>query len=106
MTTLTLPLLIRGQPAERAAVASCDDCGACCMVVSIPPFSGVELRALPAFLRADVQQSFNTRQGHQPCAWLDMSTKRCRHYEHRPAICHDFTRSATPCHEARDREGV
>ena len=41
-----------------------------------------------------------------PCVWLDLKTKRCRFYEHRPIACLDFEVGEPACHGHREREGI
>src|SRR6185312_7954870 len=103
-------------------IDSCDGCGACCQVVSRPPFRRVfneggedaweQLKwdrpdLLDAFLadeqavRASGAPSYGT-----PCTWFDASKGRCRHYEYRPRACREFEVGAQDCRDARRRAGV
>jgi len=93
---------------------SCTGCGACCLEQNSPPgfivFLGPmadEYRQQGPFAQ-DAKlfdslppDALNSLQAYaerlitggtldgEPCIWLDLETKRCRHYEHRPTICRD-----------------
>lgn len=41
-----------------------------------------------------------------PCVWLDLSSQRCRHYEHRPQACRDFEVDSQLCRLSRWDEGI
>lgn len=103
-------------------IDSCDDCGACCQVVTRPPFrthfgeSGeatwerlkhdrpdlvAELLADERARRTRGEPSYGT-----PCLWYDPTTRRCRHYDHRPQACRDFAIGSTDCRDARRRAGI
>lgn len=82
-------------------VLDCADCGACCLHVGHPPFlrfargdrADPYWAALPPELQREVSDHIDNLQDHdmgQPCIWLDLQTRRCRHYEHRPQQCRDF----------------
>ncbi len=107
---------------ELPVIKSCDGCGACCQVVTRPPFYQVfqengeeaweRLRRdrpdLMAELSADYCQSqqnggpfFGT-----PCLWYDPSTQRCRHYDYRPRACREFEIGSRDCLDARRRAGI
>src|SRR4051794_39788026 len=103
-------------------IESCDACGACCQVVSQPPFYRVfngpgedaweRLRwerpdLLAEFLADD--EARRTRGGPSygtPCSWYDAETGRCRHYDHRPRACRAFEVGGVDCRDARRRAGV
>ncbi|MEM7455682.1 MAG: YkgJ family cysteine cluster protein [Planctomycetota bacterium] len=95
-------------------VISCDNCGACCMKMGHPPFfwsAGMVTVdefwvSMPADIREELQSYLNsledpTADVGQPCFWLDMQTKKCRHYEHRPQPCRDVEIGSPPCRTAR-----
>lgn len=76
---------------------SCNGCGLCCMWESQPPFGDGEEKP-------DIEitpNPFNT-----PCCWLDLETKKCKHYEHRPKICRDFQLGGSDCVELRRRANI
>lgn len=100
---------------DLPVIESCDGCGACCMQQSSPPgylyiLSAPEhlaeygpfaedaerVRSLPpeavALLNAHSERVLSGAYddlGETPCCWLDLETRRCRFYEHRPSICRD-----------------
>lgn len=103
-------------------IESCEGCGACCRVVSRPPF----LRVLEAceedawermkWERPDLVAEFLADERERraqggpyygtPCTWLDVEAGRCRHYEYRPRACREFTLGGVDCRDARRRAGV
>lgn len=105
-----------------AIIESCEGCGACCQVVTQPPFrrdfDGVgeeawerlarDHRALHAGLLAD--QDERRRAGGPfhgtPCLWYDAVGACCRHYELRPRACWEFAMGGDDCRDARRRAGV
>lgn len=92
-------------------ITTCEGCGACCLEQESPPgyiyallapdqFEAddpdlLRVQALPAELRAELEQYIADRRAGQPhprdgiCLWYDEATKRCRHYELRPEICRE-----------------
>lgn len=103
-------------------IDSCDGCGACCLVVSRPPFYHVfedmgeeawdRLQRQRPDLAAELHADYESRQAAggpfygTPCVWFDMETRRCRHYEYRPLACHMFEVGEEDCRDARRRAGV
>lgn len=92
---------------------SCHDCGACCMHMGTPPFIGDEWLNVPHDLRVPLLKYTYTMPPRKaasgpesPCAWLDMTTGGCRHYEYRPSICRDFDRGSDSCLSHRERVGI
>ena len=109
-------------PKRLPVIESCEGCGACCRVVSSPPFRRVfdengedawerlrwERPDLLAEILADTKDR-RLRGGPffgTPCTWFDAETGRCRHYEYRPRACHEFEMGGVDCHDARRRESV
>jgi Fe-S-cluster containining protein len=110
-------------PRRLQVIESCDGCGACCLVVTQPPFHRVfdddggeeawerlrwdrpdlvaEIRADERARRASGAPSFGT-----PCLWYDPQTGRCRHYEYRPRACREFEVGGSDCRDARRRAGT
>ncbi len=82
---------------------SCDDkpCGACCMDMDHFPVANYamlqrekpsEAARLPQALREELEAGIDVvmrpeYRGDQPCMWLDLETRRCKHYEYRPDAC-------------------
>lgn len=66
----------------------CKGCGLCCMWVSKPPFGDDEKKP-------DIEIVPNAY--NSPCCWLDLDTRECRHYEHRPELCKKFERGGKDC---------
>jgi Fe-S-cluster containining protein len=80
------------------------------MHASEPPFAGVNgvavgsdpyWDALPDLLKSEIaefrMQARPNSPHERPCIWLDLATKRCRHYEHRPKLCRDFELGGEEC---------
>jgi Fe-S-cluster containining protein len=109
-------------PNALPVIESCDGCGACCRVVTLPPFrrdfdEGGEdawerLRWERADLLAELLDADRARRTAgspsygTPCLWFDAETGRCRHYEYRPHACRAFTLGGRDCRDARRRAGI
>ncbi len=103
-------------------IDSCDGCGACCLVVTRPPFYHVfedfgeealeRLRRERPDLMSALDADYQARQNDggpfygTPCLWFDAETRLCRHYEYRPLACHMFEVGDIDCHDARRRAGI
>jgi uncharacterized protein len=109
-------------PGRLPVIESCDGCGACCQVVTCPPFYRVfdergedaweRLKAdLPDVL-AEFLADYQARRAAggpffgTPCLWFDATSGRCRHYEYRPRACREFERGGGDCRDARRRAGA
>lgn len=109
---------------------NCDNCGACCMEQGSPPgyitlltspvsqrcdwpgegdaerithLPAEALRAI-AWYRRDLKEG--RTDGDGPCCWLDRETRRCRWYEHRPAICRELDVGSEGCRVWRDEYNI
>jgi len=79
----------------------CLQCGACCAHLGSPPIMPDETEKLPpelrdtvhAFLDADGWRS----ESYKPCYFWNSETRKCRIYEHRPAICREFEPGSEAC---------
>jgi hypothetical protein len=94
---------VRPMESQREAWVSCDSCNAgCCLGVAhgLPPFRPNEA---PPELAATLKSS---NVGRGVCCWLDLATKRCLDYEHRPQICRDFARGSAACLGIRAIYGI
>jgi Fe-S-cluster containining protein len=103
-------------------IESCDGCGACCRVVTSPPFYFVfeqegeeaweRLKRERPDLVAGLVADYKSRRAAgrpsygTPCLWYDAQTARCRHYEYRPLACREFEVGGEDCRDARRRAGV
>jgi Fe-S-cluster containining protein len=103
-------------------IDSCDGCGACCQVVTSPPFRRVfneggedawerlkwERPDLLAELLADerARRASGGPFHGTPCLWYDPESRRCRHYDDRPSACRAFEVGGGDCRDARRRAGV
>lgn len=103
-------------------IASCGGCGACCLVVTEPPFrrrldgtgeDGWErLRWERPDLHAELLAAARARsiQGAPsfgtPCLWFDAESLQCKHYEYRPRDCREFAVGSQDCRDARRRAGI
>jgi uncharacterized protein len=117
-------------PIDLPIIESCDGCGACCMHMGSPPAFGIFfpragheitlgardredyqiIKAMPSTLRDELHAYYHSGvdRGAEnlPCLWLDLDTKKCRHYEHRPTICRNFEMSSEHCHGHRQTRGI
>jgi Fe-S-cluster containining protein len=110
------------QTTKLSVITSCDNCGACCQVVTSPPFyhvfedEGEEAwdrmkRVRPDLLAGLLAAEKERRQSGAPdygtpCLWFDTETLRCRHYDYRPLACRLFEVNSEDCHDARRRAGI
>ncbi|MCA8998684.1 MAG: YkgJ family cysteine cluster protein [Planctomycetaceae bacterium] len=93
---------------------NCDDCGACCQHIAVPPFcrdanfDEIQERMVPDDLRAELEPLWEIRfqLPERPCLWYDESRKQCRHYEFRPQACRDFEINSPSCLASRRKQGV
>lgn len=74
-------------------------------------FAGLPLEAkqeLHDYYRAMLNDEIADRTygDNTPCLWFDGETRQCRHWEHRPSICRDFTVGSIHCIEHRENRGV
>ena len=83
---------------------TCNNCGVCCSTVGSPPFIDEEVRSLPADLQNLVLNlGYSSLEAIQkPCYWWDLSTKKCKHHDHRPQICKDFETGGLVCIKQRE----
>jgi Fe-S-cluster containining protein len=109
-------------PDPLPLIDSCDGCGACCLVVTSPPFYHVfhefgeqaweQLQRDRPDLLAEIIADNEARRTNggpfygTPCLWFDPETRRCRHYEYRPLACREFERGGDDCLDARRRAGI
>jgi Fe-S-cluster containining protein len=88
-------------------VISCDGCGVCCSHIGNPPFMGFEVYDLPEDLRDEMLRVSAAREEMAlPCLWLDQTTKKCSHYEHRPSVCRDYEMGGPACLLMREATGI
>ncbi|NQT13177.1 MAG: YkgJ family cysteine cluster protein [Planctomycetes bacterium] len=79
---------------------TCCGCGECCMTMNHPPFCSDEIPEFTSyeeFTKGLPDRPAGERPDLSPCFWLDVDTRRCKHYDRRPRICRDFR-----CPESRD----
>lgn len=91
---------------DALAILSCDGCGACCMQQGHPPYTHDELARVPAELKAPLDAYLGALESDdtgRPCLWLNLETRQCGHYDHRPQICRDFEKGSAPCKVLRWR---
>jgi Fe-S-cluster containining protein len=90
---------------ELPIVENCNGCGLCCLHMSVPPFGPNETDRLPKSVYDDFAAVCNTHDSavivhgvnKSPCGWLDLVTRKCRHYDHRPEVCRDFDLGGHSC---------
>lgn len=100
---------------------SCEGCGLCCEGIGSPVLlyqSRPDLLGphpfrppgLPQALINEIDAHFlGLTRGHEPqqrCLWFDPATRRCRHYEWQPQVCHDYELGGTACLIERRRHLV
>jgi Fe-S-cluster containining protein len=103
-----VPLLVLGSILavhEHDAVIGCSGCGACCREQTVPPFLD-EIDLIPRDLQAEVYAARGVESLVRPCIWFDVSSGKCRHYEHRPNVCREFETGGDCCLETRERFGI
>ena len=115
---------------ELPIIDSCDNCSACCMEQESPPgyamlLSSTEMREKADLLEEDVQRLRSlppaaleelheylrqllagVTRSTRACIWLDQTTMRCRHHEHRPMICREFEVGSDECRGWRIAYGI
>ena len=98
----------------------CTGCGRCCETIGMPPFEAANpllgvrgpyqkaldrdlFYAMPTELlrsHALMIRELSSDPTGKPCPWLDLETKRCKHYEWRPSVCVTFPVDSDPCKAA------
>lgn len=95
---------------------SCAGCGLCCEEIGSPvllyvtgPFQ-IEPHpfrppGLPRELIDEIDERFaGLTRGQEPqdlCLWYDPVARRCKHYEWRPQVCHDYELGGRDCLDLR-----
>ena len=92
--------------------ASCDECGLCCLGIGSPvllyqtrsnepephPFRPADL---PESLIQEIDANFaGLSRGQEPleqCLWYDTVAHSCKHYQWRPALCHEYELGGAEC---------
>jgi Fe-S-cluster containining protein len=92
---------------QLPVIESCDGCGACCMQQGHPPYTDEERQYVPYELLSPIDEYVASFEGEddtgRPCIWLDLATRSCLHYDHRPQVCRDFERGSDECRVVRWR---
>src|ERR1035437_8520679 len=72
----------------------CEGCGECCGHLGFPPFLPDPFPVtLPESLIQELltaRKKMDRSAALLPCLWLNLETKRCKHYHFRPDVCQDF----------------
>ena len=57
-----------------------------------------------ALMRVDASREGSRATGELdgPCVWLDLDSMQCRHHQHRPRVCRDFSVGSRGCQEWRE----
>jgi Fe-S-cluster containining protein len=100
-------------------VTDCTDCGACCTSQAALPTCLVakhagnfSVKPLPSALRKELEATVKRFMiegwpaDGTPCIWYDAETKKCRHYEYRPDVCHDLEVGSPGCLRWRRELGI
>ena len=84
----------------------------CCMQMRTPPFYGESdprWKALPEAMQHELAR-YLLMVKHDgpvnPCIWLDILTRKCRHYNLRPGVCRDFEVGNDSCRSFRKDVGL
>ena len=90
---------------------TCHDCGACCLHVgAVWPLltDTLDHRPLPERLHTELLERKGTPgwDYDAPCSWLDRTTNRCRHYDHRPSVCREFEVGGEDCLRIRQEWAI
>ena len=95
---------------------SCSGCGACCLHVGHPMYfkgsasspAETAWRDLPQDLKREHNEYLQaiTDDYGQPCYWLDLATRTCKQYEHRPQVCRDLETGSADCLRLRQVQGI
>lgn len=102
---------------NESETSPCDGCGLCCMHMSIPPYDDEEREQLQQELPkvyCDLVAVEATRElqwkstgvEEVPCGFFDPVTRRCRHHENKPFVCHRFEVGDVFCLEFRADVGL
>ena len=91
---------------ELPVINNCDGCGACCLDVSLPPFTVEELEQLPNEVQVELALYRSAgRERNMICVWLDAG-KKCSRYDIRPKACQEYERGSGECRVVRAQYGV
>lgn len=78
-------------------IDDCEDCGACCMTVGVPPFTDSEFADLDDEVQTELSlYRILGRTKGMICAWLN-SSRKCDGYSVRPDACRNFERGGDDC---------
>lgn len=107
---------------ELPTVSDCNSCGICCLHMGYPSYvtnarsdtnqagSGLDEQAwvnMPEPLKQELLlyiQNYQTPPDGEldgPCVWYDTARRCCKHHEHRPEVCRDFSVGGKGCLEWR-----
>jgi len=90
-------------------IVNCNDCGMCCMHMNVPPFTYMDGDEPPSEFKQEIDLYVNSVRYSDdaiPCMWLDVSTGKCKHYDHRPAVCKDFEVGGESCQLYRKEANI
>jgi len=71
-----------------------------------PPFDPDEGEFPPAWAAVEISEAQRAPPDGSPCIWYDTTTRRCKHYEHRPAICRNYDPGEVSCNRQRREIGL
>ncbi|MFC1679744.1 YkgJ family cysteine cluster protein [Elusimicrobiota bacterium] len=86
----------------------CDNCGICCLAFSLPPFDANESAKAPDELLREVDAYAGSARYRKsnPCLWLDLGSRKCKHHEVRPVLCRWFEPGCPACNKLRVKAGL
>ena len=107
---------------QLPTISDCESCGICCLNMGYPSYvttsqsdtdqegSDINEQAwvnMPSGLKQELLlyiQNYQTPPDGEldgPCVWYDTARRCCKHHEHRPQVCRDFSVGGKGCLEWR-----
>ncbi|MDB4759904.1 YkgJ family cysteine cluster protein [bacterium] len=109
-------------PQQLPTISDCNSCGICCLNMGYPSYvttahsetgqagSDINEQAwvdMPESLKQELLLYIQNYQAPPkgeldgPCVWYDAARRCCKHHEHRPQVCRDFSVGGKGCLEWR-----
>ncbi|MAI32512.1 MAG: hypothetical protein CMM07_12680 [Rhodopirellula sp.] len=108
---------------ELPTIPDCDSCGICCLHMGYPSYVTTSASSTNQTAPLQDEQSWANMpdslkqelllyiENYQPpangeldgpCVWYDAARRCCKHHEHRPQVCRDFSVGGKGCLEWRN----